>query len=121
MMHKFRWEMLDTFYNELLNSGTPFFFKTPLFGEDDMAFLREVVQRYPSVEVMASIGNRWAPGSQWLEETRGGEPLNEAAFKLAVLSHTREIVEHMLRDPVLGRVRVIPQLHTLLWGNEKGR
>jgi 7-carboxy-7-deazaguanine synthase len=120
MMHRLSWETLDTFHRRLTNEGgPPFFFKVPIFYRADLDFLKDVARRYTDTQVLASIGNSWAPGSQMAEETGTTDSIEE--FRNVVLEHTRKVVEEILGDPVLGRVRVIPQMHTLLWGNERGR
>jgi 7-carboxy-7-deazaguanine synthase len=69
-----------------------------------------------------SIGNIFppAPAKRGADgETRADISYEE--FVQQVLKSYRTILEDVMQDPRLSSVRVLPQLHTLLWGNAKGR
>ena len=77
--------------------------KVVVFDDGDYAFAEEVRRRHPEVPLTLQLGNR--VGS---DDTA------------ALLERQRQLTERILRDRGWGDVRVLPQLHVLLWGNRRG-
>lgn len=94
------------------------FVKVPIFNLEDVEFLRAVRKRYPLVDLYASVGNQFAPGSKMAAEF---EQISQEELNRILLDSMRIIVETLLHDPELSTVKTTPQAHVLLWGNSKGR
>lgn len=85
--------------------------KVVIFDEKDMDFAKHVWSFCADVPLFLSLGNRWLPE---------GDIHGEAHVR-RLLAHYRDIAEKLFKDPVLNKARFLPQLHTLVWSNEKGR
>jgi 7-carboxy-7-deazaguanine synthase len=77
--------------------------KVVVFDDGDYAHAVEVARRFPGVPLTLQVGNR-------VGEDRPQD----------LTERLRWLAERALADPRLGEVRVLPQLHVLLWGNERG-
>jgi len=77
--------------------------KLVVFDEADLTYTREVRRRYPGLPLTVQLGNRV-----------GGDDAQ------SLLERLRWLAERVLADPQLPDVRVLPQLHVLLWGNRRG-
>ncbi len=82
--------------------------KVVIFTAEDLQFAKQVHQRYPDVPFFLQVGNDDV-------HTEDQERLVER-----LLQKYEQLVEAVTRDPELNRVRVLPQLHTLIWGNKRG-
>jgi len=80
------------------------YIKVVIFNEADLAFARTLYKRFPTIPFGLQVGNH--------VNFDGPEALIE---KLQWLADTA------LKIPGLENVRILPQLHVLLWGNQKGK
>lgn len=81
-------------------------FKIPVFDDDDLVFAK-------------MIQNRYQPDVLYLS---AGKPELHAAGNIveAQLNRLRMLWETVAADPEWQSVRVLPQLHTLLYDNKRG-
>jgi 7-carboxy-7-deazaguanine synthase len=77
--------------------------KVVVFDADDLAFAKEVHRRHPALPLTLQVGH-------WV----GRDGLQD------LLGRLRWLAEAALADPELAEVRVLPQLHVLLWGEARG-
>ncbi len=77
--------------------------KIVVFDEADYAFAREVHRRHPTVACTLQAGNRVGRDR-----------------RSRLLARLRWLAGRTLADPDMADVRVLPQLHVLLWGNRRG-
>jgi 7-carboxy-7-deazaguanine synthase len=77
--------------------------KVVVFDEADYAYAVEVHGRFPEVPLTLQLGNRVGEDSA-----------------ATLLQRLNGLAETALADPRLGDVRILPQLHVLLWGNRRG-
>lgn len=77
--------------------------KVVIFDDADLQFAATVRERHPGVPFTLQLGNRVGA--------------DDAA---SLLARQRDLSERVLADPAWGEVRVLPQLHVLLWGNRRG-
>ncbi|OES46493.1 7-carboxy-7-deazaguanine synthase QueE [Domibacillus iocasae] len=82
--------------------------KVVVFNEEDLAYAKNVHQRFPEVPFYLQVGN------DQLNETDDGKLLVHLA------SRYEWLINLVMPDPEFKRVRVLPQLHTFVWGNKKG-
>ena len=102
-----------------LHDHPGFSVKVVVFDQRDIEFVVEILARWPGLRhrMFISIGNTHPPAPA----KRDHEEISRDGFIKQVLHSTRQIAEEILQDPRLYGVRILPQLHTLLWGNERGR
>ncbi len=77
--------------------------KIVVFDEGDLVYAREVHARHPECPLTLQVGNRV-----------------DQDDRAALLARLRWLADRALGDADLADVRVLPQLHVLLWGNKRG-
>ena len=98
------WEKLDAIVERLRPEQTTF--KVAVFDEIDLAYAKQVQTRYTPDVMYLSAGNP--------------EPSADGDITDAQLRRLKQLWEDVARDPSWQSVRVLPQLHTLLYANERG-
>jgi 7-carboxy-7-deazaguanine synthase len=83
--------------------------KVAVFDDADYAYASRAAARYPSLPLYLSVGNP-APGD---EAGRGDVDLED------LLARFRWLVDKVARDRWF-EATVLPQLHVLAWGNQRG-
>lgn len=106
---KTNFEILDQIINRLHQDqkGT-FSLKVVIFDKNDLKYAIDLHQRYPDVEFFLQVGNDDL-------ETMDNEKLLGQ-----MLRQYEQLIEQVMESNVLKDVRVLPQLHTYLWGNKRG-
>ncbi|WP_160722964.1 7-carboxy-7-deazaguanine synthase QueE [Bacillus sp. USDA818B3_A] len=82
--------------------------KVVVFDEEDYEYARKIHRRYPDVPFFVQVGNNdltTADNQQLL---------------LHLLNQYERLIDKVMADPELNDVKVLPQLHTFLWGNKRG-
>ncbi|MEW9503001.1 7-carboxy-7-deazaguanine synthase QueE [Jeotgalibacillus marinus] len=82
--------------------------KVVIFDEKDLDFAQELHERYPGIPFYIQTGN-----DQVHEE-------NDKRLVSDLISRYEWLIDRVMERPVLNRVRVLPQLHTYVWGNKRG-
>ncbi|GAC42462.1 7-carboxy-7-deazaguanine synthase QueE [Paenibacillus popilliae] len=82
--------------------------KIVVFDERDLEYAIRMHERYPDIPFILQTGN---------DDVRSADD-HELIRKL--LCRYEWLIEQVAADPRLNRVRVLPQLHTLVWGNKRG-
>lgn len=81
--------------------------KVVIFDEADYQFARSIHHRYPAVPFYLQVGN------PYLEEA-----VEHHTEKL--LQRYEQLIDRVMEDDMMNNVYVTPQLHTLIWSNQKG-
>jgi len=110
MIKDLNWGELDEFMGHLFGSRARKILKIVCFKEEDLDFAEEIQLRYPYMNMSLSVGNYNVSPDLAITDLR--DDLLEAYGHL---------ISSVFRRPNLGSVTVLPQLHTLLWGNEERR
>ncbi|MGL4820605.1 MAG: hypothetical protein ACRC5C_11590 [Bacilli bacterium] len=87
---------------------TDTFLKVVVMDEDDLAFARRIHLRYPEIPFVIQVGNTHLSES------------DDEALAIQLLEDYRNLVDRVMTCSDLMNVRVLPQLHTYLWGNKRG-
>ncbi|WP_205439433.1 7-carboxy-7-deazaguanine synthase QueE [Halobacillus ihumii] len=82
--------------------------KVVIFNEEDLKYAEQVHQRYPAIPFFLQVGN------DDLQET---EPARLASD---LLTKYEWLIDQVVASTTLNHVRVLPQVHALLWGNKRG-
>lgn len=83
-----------------------FAFKVVVGDDADYAFAKDVHQRWPHVPFSVSVLNPDGSGDHF--------------DVLGILARYRALCERVSTDADMNQIRVLPQMHTLAWGNAKG-
>ncbi|MBW4840117.1 MAG: 7-carboxy-7-deazaguanine synthase QueE, partial [Paenibacillaceae bacterium] len=82
--------------------------KVVVFDDDDLDYANQVHSRYPAVPMYVQVGN---PDVKRMD-------IQEHASDL--LRRYEALIDKVVATPDLNNVRVLPQLHALVWGNKRG-
>ncbi|QFT88538.1 7-carboxy-7-deazaguanine synthase [Bacillus sp. THAF10] len=82
--------------------------KVVVFNSEDLAYAKQVHMRYPEVAFYVQVGN---------EDTTTE---NDESLVKTLLCQYEWLIEQVMKDENMNNVRVLPQLHTLVWGNKRG-
>ncbi|UOQ47008.1 7-carboxy-7-deazaguanine synthase QueE [Gracilibacillus caseinilyticus] len=104
------WSVLDDIFEQLkehqrLNHTS---LKIVVFDQEDLHFAEELHQRYPAIAFYLQVGN------EDVEEAG----TDQIASRL--LNSYQWLIDQVMSNGRLNRVHVLPQLHTLVWGNKRG-
>ncbi|TYS70952.1 7-carboxy-7-deazaguanine synthase QueE [Sutcliffiella horikoshii] len=82
--------------------------KVVVFDEADLAYAKKVHKEYPDVAFYVQVGN--------------DDTITEDDEKLVnnLLAKYEWLIDQVMKDDEMNNVRVLPQLHTLVWGNKRG-
>lgn len=82
--------------------------KVVIFNEDDLSYAKAIHQKFSGVPFFLQVGN---------SDLTVEKPEELAVVLLEKLAW---LIDKVVTDPELNEVRVLPQLHALLWGNKRG-
>ncbi|MBB6450856.1 7-carboxy-7-deazaguanine synthase [Geomicrobium halophilum] len=103
------WSRLDTFMTRLSERQKGnHSLKIVIFNEEDITYAKQVHNRYPGVPFYLQVGN---------DDLENPDP---AHLRDQLLEKYEWLVERIMEDEQLNHVRVLPQIHALLWGNKQG-
>jgi 7-carboxy-7-deazaguanine synthase len=99
-------QMLDMIIDNLKESNVSL--KVVVFDDQDYEYARNIHQRYPGVPFFVQVGNNDIT-----------TPDNKELL-LHLLNQYERLIDKVMLDSDLNDVKVLPQLHTFLWGNKRG-
>lgn len=97
---------LDSFMEKLTDANASL--KIVVFDETDFKFAEEVHLRYPSVPFYLQVGN---------DDTT---TTDDAYLVSNLLKRFEWLIDLAVASSVMNDVKVLPQLHALVWGNKRG-
>ncbi|ALA54988.1 7-carboxy-7-deazaguanine synthase QueE [Shouchella clausii] len=100
------WTKLDLFLQQLQAPAVSL--KVVVFDDADYQYAKHVHKRYPTVPFYLQTGNE-----DFAEK-------EDPRFLEKRMGAYEALVEKALADKEMNNVRVLPQLHTWLWGNKRG-
>jgi 7-carboxy-7-deazaguanine synthase len=103
-------DTLDLIINNLKseNSTNQFSLKVVVFDDQDYDYAKRVHLRYPGVPFFLQVGNED-------NQTTDNQTLVEQLLQKYEWLINKVMLDHDLKD-----VKVLPQLHTYIWGNKRG-
>ncbi|ULT54769.1 7-carboxy-7-deazaguanine synthase QueE [Neobacillus drentensis] len=99
-------EVLDMIIENLKESNVSL--KVVIFDEHDYEYARTIHHRYPGVPFFMQVGNHDITTA------------DNQKLLVDLLNQYERLIDKVMLDPDLNNVKVLPQLHTLLWGNKRG-
>ncbi|MCM3636091.1 7-carboxy-7-deazaguanine synthase QueE [Sporosarcina luteola] len=97
---------LDRFMEKLTDANASL--KIVVFDETDFKFAEEVHLRYPSFPFYVQVGN---------DDTT---TTDDAYLVSNLLKRFEWLIDLAVASPIMNEVKVLPQLHALVWGNKRG-
>ncbi|MCM3587584.1 7-carboxy-7-deazaguanine synthase QueE [Mesobacillus maritimus] len=104
-------EVLDGIVQRLKQAENPhhqFSLKIVVFDDRDLEYAKDVYRRYPGVPFYLQVGN----------EDMGN--LDNAKLVSDLIGKYEWLIDQVTMDAELNDVKVLPQLHTYVWGNKRG-
>ncbi|MFC3749686.1 7-carboxy-7-deazaguanine synthase QueE [Paenibacillus sp. GCM10012306] len=102
------WDVLDRILGNMRNhERATHNLKVVVFGEEDLEYAKSVHRRYEDVQLFLQPGNE--------DVTEAGD------ISGRLLKRLEWLFNKVIADPALNRVRVLPQLHALIWHNKQGK
>jgi 7-carboxy-7-deazaguanine synthase len=95
---------------EAAGQATRIALKVVIFDEADYAYARDVASRYPGHSLYLQPGNHTPPAP---------DQENGAIDMAGIMDRMRWLVDRVTSDRLYSAT-VLPQLHTLIWGNLRG-
>ncbi|WP_066370147.1 7-carboxy-7-deazaguanine synthase QueE [Neobacillus fumarioli] len=102
--------VLDQIIEQLNQNKSPqnVSLKVVVFDHLDYEYAKNVHYRYPDIPFFLQVGN------DQITSTNDEELLRH------LLDQYKLLIDKAMADPALNDVKVLPQLHTLVWGNKRG-
>lgn len=97
--------IIDTLNSEQAGA---FSLKVVIFEQGDLQYAINLHQRYPNAELFLQVGNDDL------------ETLDDEKLLIHLLSKYEQLIDQVMESDELKDVRILPQLHTFLWGNKRG-
>lgn len=97
---------LDFFIENLADANATL--KVVIFDEEDFKYAEDLHVRYPAVPFFLQVGN---------SDTT---TIDDAKLVADLLGRYEWLIDLSVRSQIMNDAKVLPQLHTLLWGNKRG-
>lgn len=102
-------DALDEIISRYINTDSGHIsLKVVIFDDDDFSYAKEIHLRYPSLPFYLQVGNN------------DSQTTNKSTLVQHLLNQYEWLINKTIEDNELKNVRVLPQLHTLIWGNKRG-
>lgn len=104
------WDVLDEVASKLSTRPYPLdqSLKVVVFDDQDLAYAKKVHVRYPHIPFYLQVGNPDVSRMDIQHHTAD------------LLERYEQLIDQVVSAPELNDVRVLPQLHALVWGNKRG-
>lgn len=101
-------DILDSIMSRMEEMGrSTHSLKVVVFDDTDYDYAKDIHQRYPEVQLFLQPGN--------------DDVTEEGDISARLLSRLEWLFNKVIIDPAMNRVRVLPQLHALIWHNKRGK
>ncbi|GAB2532296.1 7-carboxy-7-deazaguanine synthase QueE [Gracilibacillus alcaliphilus] len=104
------WRKLDYIIDQLAQHGRLAYtsLKVVVFDREDLLYAEKVHKRYPEVSFFLQVGN---------DDLTEIEPQQLSRH---LLNRYEWLIDQVVASESLNHVRVLPQVHALVWGNKRG-
>ena len=90
------------------NNNQHISFKIVIFNQEDYSYAKDVHLRYPTIPFYLQVGNDDIAS------------MDNTQLVSHLLEKYQMLIDKVMMDEELKNVKVLPQLHTLIWGNKRG-
>ncbi|PLS17274.1 7-carboxy-7-deazaguanine synthase QueE [Bacillus sp. M6-12] len=98
--------ILDNLKSRSMNQNVSL--KVVVFNDEDYLFAKRVHQRYPDVPMFLQVGND------------DSLTADDQMLISRLLTKYEWLIDKAMLDDELKNIKVLPQLHTFVWGNKRG-
>lgn len=107
---KTNFAILDEIFSKLRNHSNKqhVSLKVVIFNEEDYEYAKQVHQRYPDFPFFFQVGNDDLT------------TIDNAQLVYQLLQKYEWLINKVITDDEVKNVKVLPQLHTYIWGNKRG-
>lgn len=109
MGEKFDAQVLDDFIMKSRKHYVETCLKVVIFNDEDLGLAEFLMEKYKTIPMYLSLGNVTFNLRNDLEYTRD-----------ELLQGYEALVNRVMNNYNMGRAIILPQLHTLIWGNKQG-
>jgi len=104
------WKMLDIIVDNLKQRPAKYShsLKVVIFDESDLDYAVTIHLRYPDTLLYLQVGNSDV------------HTMDSTQLTMTLLQRYEWLIDKVMESSTLNNVRVLPQLHTLVWGNKRG-
>jgi 7-carboxy-7-deazaguanine synthase len=102
------WEILDDIIRKLADQHKLPSLKVVVFDDIDLQYAIHVHERYPDIPLYLQVGNDDVLGN------------SQEDLLPSLIKRYEWLIDCVMQSKQLKQVRVLPQLHTWLWGNKRG-
>ncbi|NEU29184.1 7-carboxy-7-deazaguanine synthase QueE [bacterium LRH843] len=99
---------LDYYIEKLIEASSNVSLKVVIFNMEDFAYAEMIHKRYPAIPFFLQVGN---------EDIASTE---DAELVSTLLQRYEWLIEKAMNSETMNNAKVLPQLHTLIWGNKRG-
>lgn len=96
------------FILEQLKEHKSYSLKVVIFNDKDLEYATHLHERYPDVPFFLQVGNTNLSSE------------NEKGLLNQLITDYEKLIDNVTESERLNNVRVLPQLHTYVWGNKRG-
>ncbi len=101
-------EQLDHYIAQLTTAKANVSLKVVIFDEEDFSYAEMIHERYPDVPFFLQVGNEDIITT------------DDASLVSKLLKRYEWLIEQATKSVIMNDAKVLPQLHTLIWGNKRG-
>lgn len=102
------WAVLDSVMSNMEEQGrSTHSLKVVVFDDHDFDYAKSIHQRYPDIQLFLQPGN--------------DDVTEEGDISARLLGRLEWLFNKVIMDAEMNRVRVLPQLHALIWHNKRGK
>jgi 7-carboxy-7-deazaguanine synthase len=119
-------ETLDSFMQYVMSANPMAVnMKVVVFDQRDLEFASLCYERYgqTGLPFFLSLGNPYPPGLDLIHDNdhRVMKQIPWSQHIAELIGRYKNLFEDIKKDPVLSQVKFLPQWHTFVWGNDKGK
>ncbi|WP_445486913.1 7-carboxy-7-deazaguanine synthase QueE [Niallia sp. 03133] len=100
--------ILDSIIAKLQENKNDFSIKVVVFDAEDFHYAQKLHARYPQTAFYLQVGN---------DDINNG---NKEELLMKLLEKYEWLIQQTIESSDMNNVRVLPQLHALVWGNKRG-
>ncbi|MDR0267441.1 7-carboxy-7-deazaguanine synthase QueE [Paenibacillus sp.] len=104
------WNKLDEIVNRIADRPAAYAYslKVVIFNDQDLVYAEDVHRRYPDAPMYLQVGNS--------DVIR----MDKDSHAAELLMQYESLIDKVMVSEAFNNVRILPQLHTLVWGNKRG-
>lgn len=121
MGEEVNWSMMDEWLDNY-GSSDRFSLKFPIFDRRDLELVIYAAERYERFKRFGLYDRIYLSlGNDMPADVDGHADISHADLMMRLVQNYKILWEEIQSDPILSQFKFLPQWHTFVWGNEKGK